>query len=240
MQKEIFGAEDLLKLYQQVIRGEFIDRPNRFIARVRLGNTVEVCHVKNTGRCRELLLPGAAVTLAVSSRKERKTRCDLVAVRKGNLLINLDSQAPNQAAREALSRLFPGLSGIRPETVFGRSRLDFSAEWEGKTLFVEVKGVTLEDGGTALFPDAPTERGTRHLHELEACVAAGCRAALLLVIQMKGVTQFRPNARTDPAFAHALRHARDAGVQILAYDCRVTEDSMTLDQPVPVAWDECF
>ena len=181
-----------MKLYQQVIPATFIARPNRFIARVETEAGEETCHVKNTGRCVELLVPGAPVTLAVSGRPGRKTRCDLVAVQKGGLYINMDSQAPNRAAAEALPRLFPGLTLLRPEVRVGQSRLDFYVEAAGGKTFVEVKGVTLEDRGAALFPDAPTERGIRHLKELEACLAAGYGAALLLVIQMKGVRYFAP------------------------------------------------
>ena len=223
-----------MKLYEQVIPGKFVARPNRFIAHVRTAEGLEICHVKNTGRCAELLVSGARVYLSVSDRPNRKTRCDLVAVQKGDLLINMDSQAPNRAAREALPRLFPGTRSIRPEVVRGASRLDFLVETEREKIFVEVKGVTLEENGVALFPDAPTERGIKHLKELEACVAAGERAALLLVIQMKGVHVFLPNWNMHPAFGDALIHAHQAGVEVLAYDCLVTPDSMTLDSPVPV------
>lgn len=233
MQKNAEGRGSM-KLYRQVIPGTFIGRPNRFIAHVETRNGIETCHVKNTGRCRELLVPGAAVTLSVSENPKRKTRCDLIAVQKGPLLINMDSQAPNSAAREALPLLYPGLTRIRPETSFGSSRLDFYLEAGRRRIFLEVKGVTLEENGVALFPDAPTERGARHLKELAACIAAGYEAALLLVIQMKGVRVFRANRRMDPAFSDALIMARDAGVRVAAYDCIVTPDSMTLDQPVPV------
>jgi len=227
--------EDLgMKLYDEVIPGTFLERPNRFIAHVRTEAGAETCHVKNTGRCRELLLPGAEVTLAVSKNPNRKTRCDLVAVKKGGLFINMDSQAPNRAAAEALPRLFPGLTALRPEAAFGASRLDFYLEQGEKGTYVEVKGVTLEEDGRALFPDAPTERGIRHLHELENCLRAGFGAAVLFVIQMKGVRSFSPNEKTHPAFARALRRAQAAGVAVLAWDCRVTPDSMTLDAPVPV------
>ena len=227
-----------MKLYDRVIRGEFLARPNRFIARVRIGERIETCHVKNTGRCAELLVPGAEVTLAEADTPGRKTRYDVVAVQKGGRYINRDSQAPNKAAAECLPRLFPGVLRIRPEAVFGDSRLDFFLETEKGGMYVEVKGVTLEAAGTALFPDAPTERGIKHLRELEKCVAAGFCAALLLVIQMKGPVRFRPNWETHAAFGEALLHARDAGVQVLAYDCAVTPDSMTVDQPVPIDWAE--
>ena len=223
-----------MKLYEHVLPAEFIARPNRFIARVRLDGREETVHVKNTGRCRELLIPGARVWLAEGANPARKTRYDLVAVEKGGLLVNMDSQAPNKAAAEALPWQFPQITDLRPEAVFGDSRLDFCADMGDKKLYVEVKGCTLEEDGVALFPDAPTQRGVKHLRELESCVRAGHAAALLIVIQMKGVRVFRPNRRTHPAFADALAHARDAGVQVLARDCLVTPDSLTLDQPVAV------
>lgn len=223
-----------MKLYEHVIPAQFISRLNRFIARVRIDSREETVHVKNTGRCRELLTPGAHVWLAEGANPARKTRYDLVAVEKGELLVNMDSQAPNKAAAEALPRLFPGLTGLRPEAVFGDSRLDFCADLSDKKLYVEVKGCTLEEDGVALFPDAPTERGVKHLRELENAVRAGHAAALLIVIQMKGVRVFRPNRRTHPAFADALLHARNAGVQVLTRDCLVTPDSLTLDQAVDV------
>ena len=223
-----------MKLYDRVIFGEFISRPNRFIAQVKTEAGIETCHVKNTGRCAELLTPGARVTLSVQDSPKRKTRCDLVAVEKGNLYINMDSQAPNRAAAEALPRLFPGLTLVRPETVFGQSRLDFYLEQDGRGVFVEVKGVTLEENGRALFPDAPTERGVKHLKELEACLRTGLDAAVLFVIQMQGPVSFSPNRKTHPAFANALVEAKRAGVQLLAYDCLVTPDSMTLNEPVPI------
>ena len=220
--------------YEQVKKGIFLARPNRFIAHVLVDDTETVCHVKNTGRCRELLVPGARVTLAVSDNAARKTRCDLVAVEKGSLYINMDSQAPNRAAGEALPRLFPGLTLLRPETKCGDSRLDFYLEAAGKNWFVEVKGVTLEEDGLALFPDAPTERGVRHLRELACIARAGGGAAALFVIQMKGLRAFSPNQKTHPAFAQALCEAREAGVRLMAYDCLVTPRGMTLDSPVPI------
>lgn len=223
-----------MKLYDQVEEGVFLSRPNRFIAHVETAAGRQVCHVKNTGRCRELLVPGARVTLAVSSNPQRKTRCDLVAVQKGGIYINMDSQAPNFAAAEAMPRLFPNLTLLRREAVYGQSRLDFYLEQGEKKTYVEVKGVTLEEEGIALFPDAPTERGIKHLKELEGCLRAGYGAAVLFVIQMKGISRFSPNRRTHPAFADALAHANSAGVRILAYDCVVEKDGMTLDAPVPV------
>ena len=227
-------TEARMKLYDRVIPGIFLERPNRFIARVQTENGEEICHVKNTGRCRELLVPGAPVYLSVSANPARKTRCDLVAVRKGALLINMDSQAPNRAAGEALPWLFPGLTRMKPEAPLGASRLDFYLEQGEKKTYLEVKGVTLEENGDALFPDAPTARGEKHLRELMRCADAGFGAAVLFVIQMQGPGRFLPNARTDPAFARALRQARDAGVRILAYDCAVTASDMTLDREIPV------
>ena len=223
-----------MKLYDEIIFGEFICRPNRFIAHVKTEFGTEICHVKNTGRCRELLVPGAQVTLAVGKNPDRKTRCDLVAVKKGDLYINMDSQAPNLAAGEALPVLFPGLTLLRPETFYGESRLDFYLEQGEKKTFVEVKGVTLEESGVAYFPDAPTERGIKHLKTLEACKQEGYGAVLLLVIQMKGVRRFEPNRKTHPASADALLHACKSGVQIMAYDCNVAPDSMTICNPVPI------
>lgn len=223
-----------MQLYDRPIPAVFLARPNRFIAQVRIGEREERVHVKNTGRCRELLIPGAPVWLAEGQNPARKTRYDLVAVQKGELLINMDSQAPNRAAAEALPRLFPGVTDIRPEAVFGESRLDLFARNGGRGLFVEVKGCTLEEDGVALFPDAPTQRGIKHLRELENARRAGFDAALLIVIQMKGPRLFRPNRRTHPAFADALAHAAAAGVRVLACDCAVTPEGMTVDAPVRV------
>ncbi len=223
-----------MKLYDEVLDGTFLRRPNRFIAHVQTENGVEICHVKNTGRCAELLIPGVGVTLAVGKNPDRKTRCDLVAVQKGPLYINMDSQAPNRAAAEALPRLFPGITLIRPEAAFGASRLDFYLEQGEKKTFLEVKGVTLEENGLALFPDAPTERGVKHLKELENCLRAGFGAAVLFVIQMRGVSSFAPNRKTHPAFADALAHAQQAGVRLMAYDCAVTPHGMTVRNPVPI------
>ena len=223
-----------MKLYDEVWSGTFLRRPNRFIAHVQTESGIEICHVKNTGRCAELLVSGAEVTLAVGKNPDRKTRCDLVVVQKGPLHINMDSQAPNRAAAEALPRLFPGLTLLKPEAVFGASRLDFYFEQGEKKTFLEVKGVTLEENGLALFPDAPTERGVKHLKELENCLREGFGAAVLFVIQMRGVSCFSPNRKTHPAFADALQHAQEAGVQVMAYDCLVTPDSMTVHEPVPI------
>ena len=225
--------------YQAVKKGIFLHRPNRFIAQVEIDGQTETVHVKNTGRCRELLIPGATVYLEESSNPNRKTRFDLIAVEKGDLLTNMDAQAPNQVFQEwAESGAFrPELALLRPETTWGKSRFDFYWEGGGKKGFVEVKGVTLEVGGLALFPDAPTERGIKHLEELIACRQEGYEAAVCFVIQMAGMSSFAPNERTHPAFGEALRRARDAGVEVLAYGCRVWPDRLELDAPVPVFLD---
>ncbi|MDD6158317.1 MAG: DNA/RNA nuclease SfsA [Oscillospiraceae bacterium] len=220
--------------YKTVVTGVFHSRPNRFIALVDVGGREEVCHVKNTGRCRELLLPGAQVVLSVSDNPARKTKYDLVAVwKEGTGLVNMDSQAPNAAAAELLPRLFPG-AVIRAEQRCGLSRFDFSLETEQGVGYLEVKGCTLEREGHAYFPDAPTERGVKHLRELTELRRQGRCAAVLFLVQMKGVHAFSPNDGTDPAFGAALREARGAGVEILCYDCLVTPESMIADQPVPV------
>lgn len=221
--------------YNNIVEGIFIDRPNRFIAHVEVEGTVEVCHVKNTGRCAELLSKGTQVWLQRAGNPERKTKYDLIAVRKGELIINMDSQAPNKAAAEFIPRLFENVSLIKPEAKHGDSRYDFYIEAGERKIYMEVKGVTLEESGTALFPDAPTQRGVKHLRGLMNCLEEGYEAALLLVIQMKGVSRFMPNERTHPEFAAALREAQAAGVKIYAYDCRVTPEEMIIDAPVPVA-----
>ena len=222
--------------YEHIVTGTFISRPNRFIAMVDISGTIERCHVKNTGRCRELLVPGAKVYLSVPDNRERSTKYDLIAVMKGDRLINMDSQIPNAAAAEGLRRIsmFSGVSRIRREYTYGDSRIDIYAEDEGKRYLVEVKGVTLEDDGVVRFPDAPTERGVKHVRELIGSMRDGYVPCLLFVIQMDGVLYFEPNRATDPEFADALKEASDAGVNILAYTCDVTPDSMVLKDPVEV------
>lgn len=227
--------------YEHVAEATFLSRPNRFIARVLVNGAEETVHVKNTGRCRELLVSGCTVYLARSDKAGRKTKYDLVAVEKERqgrapLRINMDSQAPNDAAGEWLPRsgLFSDGAVIRREVKFGDSRFDFYVEDGKRKAFVEVKGVTLEENGVALFPDAPTERGVKHLRELCRALVAGYEAYLLLVIQMKDIRLFRPNAATHPAFADSLREAAGQGVHILAMDCLVTPEGMTVDKPVTV------
>ena len=202
--------------YRNVIPAVFVDRPNRFIAHVEMDGRRETVHVKNTGRCRELLLPGAEVWLSGSENPARKTAWDLIAVRKeGGLLVNIDSQAPNAVAREWLET--QNLDVIRPEYVYGQSRLDFMMERGNERFLMEVKGCTLERDGIGYFPDAPTERGARHLRELAN--AAGYQSILLFVIQMDGIDEVRGNRETDPAFCEALENAKKAGVRVLFLPC---------------------
>ena len=277
--------------YQHIVQAEFVDRPNRFIAHVKLprstprvgavvrdgkkavhraaeamtdgketaplaevlanemheAETVTV-HVKNTGRCRELLVPGATVYLEKTTNPNRSTAYDLVAVEKGERLINMDSQAPNKVVEEWLwkKELFPDLILVRPETKFGNSRFDFYAETAGdeglgtaaEKIFIEVKGVTLEEDGVVRFPDAPSDRAVKHVEELVEAGRAGYRVLVIFVIQMAHVKYFTPNVRTHPEFAQALQRAVQEGVEILAYDCRVTRDSMEVKAPVEVRLQE--
>lgn len=221
--------------YDRMVPGVFRDRPNRFIAHVEIEGNLETVHVKNTGRCRELLPEGARVWCQRSDNPARKTQYDLIAVQKGERLINMDSQAPNAAVGEWLrSGGFGAVSNVRPEVRYGASRFDFAFEKDGKPCFMEVKGVTLETDGVCAFPDAPTLRGTKHLQELKQAAAAGCGAYVLFVIQMEKAAYLHPNDGTDPAFAAALRQASQAGVTVLAMDCRVTPETMVLRQSVPV------
>ncbi|MCM1026646.1 MAG: A/G-specific adenine glycosylase [Roseburia sp.] len=222
--------------YIEIEKGRFQQRPNRFIAYVELNGRSERVHVKNTGRCRELLTPGAAVYLEKGRNPGRSTAYDLIAVEKGERLVNMDSQAPNRAVEEWLRSggLFPETTLIRPETVYGNSRFDFYVETAEEKIFIEVKGVTLEEEGVVRFPDAPSERAVKHVEELIAAKQSGYRVFVLFVVQMEGVKYFTPNRDTHPAFAEALCRAAEAGVEILAYDCAVTPDSMRLRSPVPV------
>lgn len=222
--------------YREIVQGIFLERPNRFIAYVELMGKRERVHVKNTGRCKELLLPGACVYLEESENPERSTAFDLVAVKKGERIVNMDSQAPNKVVGEWLSTkaFFPDLTYVRPETVYGNSRFDFYMETEKEKIFMEVKGVTLEEDGVVRFPDAPSERAVKHVEELIAAKRDGYRVFVMFVIQMEGVRYFTPNRNTHPEFADALCKAAEAGVEILAYDCKVTPDSLTLNCPVPV------
>ena len=221
--------------YENMVPGIFLARPNRFIAHVQIGGQTEIVHVKNTGRCRELLVPGCTVYCQRSSNPNRKTAFDLIAVQKGDRLINMDSQAPNRAAGEWLSSGGLGeISELKAEVKHGDSRYDFSFRKDGKQCFLEVKGCTLENDGVCAFPDAPTERGAKHIRCLTAAARAGYGAYILFVIQMSDVKYIRPHDETDPEFGRALREASQNGVQVLAMDCAVTTDTMEIRLPVLV------
>ena len=222
--------------YENIVEGQFESRPNRFIAYVTINGQSEKVHVKNTGRCKELLLPGATVYLEKSDNEARSTAYDLVAVKKGNRMVNMDSQAPNKAVGEWLQKgeLFPDIKQIKPEMKFGNSRIDFYIENGEDKILMEVKGVTLEKEGVVLFPDAPSERAVKHVYELIEAVKSGYQAYIVLVVQMEDVDYFTPNRETHPEFADALIEAKKAGVKILAYDCHVEADSMELRKQVPV------
>ena len=221
--------------YTNMVPGTFLSRPNRFIAHVEIDGQTEIVHVKNTGRCRELLPAGARVWCQRSDNPARKTKYDLITVRKGELLINMDSQAPNIAAEEWLRSGGLGeIENLRRETVHGDSRFDLSFVKDGRQCFLEVKGVTLENGGVCAFPDAPTERGAKHLRGLLRAAQEGYGAYVLFVIQMSPVRYLHPHDATDPQFGQALRQAAAGGVQVLAMDCRVTEDSMEIQSSVRV------
>ncbi len=222
--------------YSEIREGRFVERPNRFIAFCEVDGEVHRCHVKNTGRCRELLTPGARVFLEYRPGPQRKTSYDLVAVMKGQRIINMDSYAPNIVFGEYLAEGGLGFKPdyIKPECTHGNSRYDFYFEYEGKKCFAEVKGVTLEENGVVRFPDAPTERGRKHMLGLAQCVEEGYEAMAVLVIQMDKVRYFEPNYKTDPDFARSLIDAQSAGVKILALDCCVTRDSIKIKDRVRV------
>ncbi len=221
--------------YPNMIPGIFLSRPNRFIAHVEIDGQTEVVHVKNTGRCRELLPTGARVWCQKADNPNRKTKYDLITVQKGERLINMDSQAPNIAAREwLLSGGLGPVENLRSEVTHGDSRYDFSFSRNGRQCFLEVKGVTLETDGVCAFPDAPTERGAKHLRGLTEAAKEGFGAYVLFVIQMANVAYLHPNDATDPNFGTALREAAAIGVEVLAMDCAVAVDSMSIRNPVPV------
>lgn len=228
--------------YEKVIAATFLSRPNRFIARVSIDGAEETVHVKNTGRCKELLIPGCRVYLSACGRATRKTKYDLVAVEKAregtaSLLINMDSQIPNAVAEEWLraGHLFPRGSTVRREVRYGGSRFDFYLQDGARKAYLEVKGVTLEESGVARFPDAPTARGVKHIRELMGCMQEGYEAYILFVIQMKGAHLFCPNDVTHKAFGDVLREAAAAGVTVLAIDCTVLPDGIEPGEAVPVA-----
>lgn len=215
--------------YREIVEGKFIDRPNRFIAHVEIGGVREVVHVKNTGRCRELLLPGVSVRLEVSDNPNRKTKYDLVMVYKESLgWINMDSQAPNKVVQEWLETL--DYDEVKPEYTYGDSRIDFYMRKGEQEYLMEVKGCTLEIDGIGYFPDAPTLRGVKHLRELTKARALGYECTIAFVIQMEGITEVRPNVTTQPEFGEALEQARAAGVKVLFLPCEVGRDTLRVKQ----------
>ena len=219
--------------YKNIFQGKFISRPNRFIANVEIDGVVHVCHVKNTGRCKELLTENAVVYLEKSDNPNRKTQFDLVCVVKNHRLINMDSYAPNIAVGEYLRKLYPN-GMVKSECKYGKSRLDFYVEDGDRKIFIEVKGVTLEDENIARFPDAPTERGIKHLLELAQAVTEGYEAMAFFVVQMNNIVHFTPNDITHQAFGDTLRKVSKEGVKIFAFECNITTDSMEITKEVPV------
>ena len=219
--------------YGEVRQAHFLERPNRFIAHVELEGETVVCHVKNTGRCRELLVPGATVYLERGTNPARRTAWDLIAVEKGHRLINMDAQAPNRIFAQWIRQQEPGIA-VHPEYRYGDSRLDFCLERPEGLHLVEVKGVTLEREGHCLFPDAPTQRGVKHIRELQRAAETGLDAVLFFVVQIRDIHSVAPNDATHPAFGEALREAAAHGVRVLAYDCDVTPDSLKIRREVPV------
>lgn len=218
--------------YQNIIKGTFISRPNRFIAYATINGKEEICHVKNTGRCKEILIKGVECYFQCFDKSNRKTKYDIITVKKGDRLINIDSQAPNKVFHEWAKNggYFKNIDIIKPEQKYKSSRFDFYIEADGKKIFVEVKGVTLEQNGVVLFPDAPTERGVKHINELCDAVKNGYDAYLFFVIQMNNVEYFTPNRATHPEFADALQRAEKKGVKICCVDCNITEDSIKINK----------
>lgn len=227
--------------YAHIVKAIFIERPNRFIAYCEVNGVTEKVHVKNTGRCKELLISGIEVYLEEHDDPKRKTRYSLITVKKGKRLINMDSQAPNKVAEEALLEgiiHLPGLNEpltcIKREYTYGNSRFDFYIETNGQKALMEVKGVTLEEDDEVMFPDAKTERGVKHVEELIKAAEEDYKAYILFVIQMKGVKSFRPHAIRHPEFAEVLKRAEEKGVHVLAYECHVTESTLEITKPVPI------
>lgn len=223
--------------YENMVQGKFLRRPNRFIAYVEIDGREEICHVKNTGRCRELLVPDCTVWCQKHNDPKRKTKYSVISVQKGHRCINMDSQVPNKVAAQYIASGGLGFvpRKLQPEKTYGASRFDFYLEdADGKPGFVEVKGVTLEREDAAYFPDAPTERGTRHLTELRQAAQEGYRSFVLFIVQMEEISHLQPNRETDPAFAEALSAAAAAGVEVLAVGCKITPESIKTDAPIPV------
>ena len=222
--------------YNKTVKAKFIERPNRFVAKVLLEGEEIYCHVKNTGRCRELLTENATVFVQKSDNPNRKTMYDLIGVLKGERMINMDSQIPNKVFGQWAqnSGFFGDIKLIKPEKTYGSSRFDYYLETGTDRIFVEVKGVTLEEDGVVLFPDAPTERGVKHINELCQCINDGYKAYIFFIIQMDNVKYFTPNTKTHPQFAEALKAAAQKGVGVYALDCTVTADSITAKNFVEV------
>ena len=220
--------------YRNIYKGIFIERLNRFIAICEIDGKKETCHVKNTGRCRELLVKGATVYLEKSFNSNRKTQYDLVSVQKNDRLINMDSQIPNYVVAESLDKIFNGITYVKQEYKYGNSRFDIYVETKTDKIFVEVKGVTLEDNGVVRFPDAPTERGIKHLKELQKAVEEGYRACVVFLVQMQDVKYFEPNYETHPEFASELKKAHENGVEIFVYDSVVTPDEIIMNKKVEI------
>ncbi len=220
--------------YDNIVKGEFLERPNRFIAICNINGEKEICHVKNTGRCKELLVSGCTVYLEKSNNPNRKTKYDLIAVQKGDRLINMDSQIVNYVALEHIPKIFNNIKLIKPECKYGNSRFDIYLETDKEKIFIEVKGVTLENDGVVRFPDAPTERGVKHLKELQKAVTEGFKAYVMFVIQMDNVKCFEPNRETHPQFAETLKDVCENGVTPLAFDCDVTPNSITIKNPIEI------
>ncbi len=223
-------------IYENIVTGNFLSRPNRFIAQVNIDDTIETVHVKNTGRCKELLTDNAKVFCQHFANTSRKTAYDLISVYKGDKLINMDSQAPNKVFKEFLEKniLLKNIELIKPECKFQNSRFDFYVKTVDKEIFIEVKGVTLEENGVVMFPDAPTERGIKHLNELVTAKQQGYDVYVVFVVQMENVKYFTPNSKTHKAFADALKNAKDCGVNVLCYDCKVTENSLEINNNIEV------
>ena len=222
--------------YDRIMTAEFVRRINRFTAEIKIDGTPEICHVKNTGRLGELLVPGARAFVQQSDKEDRKTKYSLVGVVKDGRVVNTDSQAPNKVFYEWVKKggFVDGVTLIKPEKTFGDSRFDCYIEAQERKIFVEVKGVTLEKDGIALFPDAPTERGVKHLRGLCECVRQGFEAYIVFVVQMKGVRGFAPNKETHREFAKSLLECSTCGVNILCLDCDVTENTLEISEEIPV------
>ena len=220
--------------YENIKEGIFVERPNRFIAHIEIDGDIEICHVKNTGRCKELLVPNSKVYVQEFDSDKRKTKYDLISVYKSDTLINIDSQAPNKVVAEFLPKLFDDIMYVKPEAKYKNSRFDFYVETKTHKIFIEVKGVTLENDEVAMFPDAPTERGVKHINELIECMEDGYLAYIIFVIQMDKIKYFTPNNVTHKEFGDTLKNAKNKGVEILAFDCNITKDSITAKDCVDI------